>query len=158
MIQLIQLQLLSHYPKYRYLKYKIVNLLHYCNYFEIFSTQGYEALYSCPPTIYVSTLCLPSLAMAISKKLGIPSNYVKVMKMSGDNLSKLEKSLLEDIAAKRVPVMVIASSGSHHTGESDDLVKVCQLCQRFQIWLHLEGHLLSQLSLTNHPSKVNKYC
>lgn len=130
-----------------------------CKMFELHlnngSTQGYEALYSCPPTIYVSTLCLPSLALVISKKLGIPSNYVKVMRMTSDNLAKLEKILLEDIAAKRVPVMMIASSGSHHTGQSDDLIKICQLCQRFKIWLHLEGHLISQLSLTSHSNKVS---
>jgi len=131
-VHLIKMQLLKHYPKY--------------------STQGYEALYSCPPTIYLSTLCIPTLGNQICRKLGLPSSSVKVMKMSECDLSKLENSLQEDLAAKRVPVMIVASVGSHHTGEVDNLTKVTQLSQRFKTWLHLEGHLISQLGLLENVS------
>lgn len=133
-VQLIQMQLLNLYPKY--------------------STQGYEALYSCPPTIYISPLCIPSLANAVCKKLGFPSSCVKVMKMNGHDLKKMEKSLQEDLAAKRVPLMIIASCGSHHSGQVDNLVGVSQLSQRFNAWLHLEGHLISHLSLHDQPKKT----
>nr|CAH0105235.1 unnamed protein product [Daphnia galeata] len=135
-VQLIQMQLLNLYPKY--------------------STQGYEALYSCPPTIYISQLlCIPSLGNMICKKLGFPASSVKVMKMYGaDHLIKMEKSLLEDFAAKRVPVMIIASCGSHHSGQVDNLVGISHLAQRFNAWLHLEGHLISHLSLHDQPKKT----
>jgi len=126
-VHLIKMQLLKHYPKY--------------------STQGYEALYSCPPTIYISTLCIPTLGNLVCKKLGLPSSSVKLMKMTGQDLSKLENSLQEDLAAKRVPIMIIASIGSHHTGEVDNLIKITQLSQCFKTWLHLEGHLISQLGI-----------
>lgn len=76
------------------------------------------------------------------------------MKMTGRELSKLEKSLQEDLAAKRVPLMIIASSGSHHTGQVDNLVAVSQLSQRFNTWLHLEGLLITHLSLSDQPQKV----
>ncbi|XP_046643927.1 pyridoxal-dependent decarboxylase domain-containing protein 1-like [Daphnia pulicaria] len=131
---LIQMQLLNLYPKY--------------------STQGYEALYSCPPTIYISPLCIPSLGSVICKKLGFPTSSVKVMKMHGaDHLTKMEKSLLEDFAAKRVPLMIIASCGSHHSGQVDNLVAISHLAQRFNAWLHLEGHLINHLSLHDQPKK-----
>jgi hypothetical protein len=128
----------------------IFYFLYYC------STQGYEALYSCPPTIYISQLlCIPSLGNVICKKLGFPASSVKVMKMYGaDHLIKMEKSLLEDFAAKRVPVMIIASCGSHHSGQVDNLVGISHLAQRFNAWLHLEGHLISHLSLHDQPKKV----
>lgn len=131
-VHLIKMQLLKHYPK--------------------FSTQGYEALYSCPPTIYLSALCIPTLGNLVCKKMGLPSSSVKVMQMTGQDLSKLENSLQEDLAAKRVPIMIIASIGSHHTGEVDNLIKVTQLSQQFKTWLHLEGHLISQLGILENVS------
>ena len=137
----------------------------------ICSTQGYEALYSCPPTIYISPLCIPSLGNMICRKLGFPSSCVKVLKMTDEELPKLENSLQEDLAAKRIPVMLIASVGSHHTGLVDNLVAITSLAQRFNMWLHLEGltllascsaalhlpfyyqtgHLVSKLSLLKGP-------
>lgn len=74
--------------------------------------------------------------------------------MNGHELQKMEKSLQEDLAAKRVPIMIIASCGSHHTGQVDNLVAISQLSQRFNAWLHLEGHLISHLSLHDQPKKV----
>ena len=97
---------------------------------------------------------MPSLGNIICRKLGFPSSCVKVIKMSGSKLVKLEKSLQEDLAAKRVPVMIIACCGSHHTGMVDNLVAVSQLSQRFNAWLHLEGHLISHLCLSDQPKKV----
>lgn len=133
----------------------LTDFRHYVrNFSSFYSTQGYEALYSCPPTIYISPLCIPSLANAVCKKLGFPSSCVKVMKMNGHDLKKMEKSLQEDLAAKRVPLMIIASCGSHHSGQVDNLVGVSQLSQRFNAWLHLEGHLISHLSLHDQPKKV----
>lgn len=76
------------------------------------------------------------------------------MKMNGQVLSKMEKSLQEDFAAKRVPLMIIASCGSHHTGQVDNLVAISHLSQRFNSWLHLEGHLISHFSLHDQPKKV----
>ena len=74
--------------------------------------------------------------------------------MSEPKLSNLDKLLQEDLAAKRVPIMIIASIGSHHTGEADNLIAVSQLSQRFNTWLHLEGHLISQLCLLDKPLQV----
>lgn len=74
--------------------------------------------------------------------------------MSDSNLVKMEKSLKEDLAAKRVPVMIISSIGSHHTGLVDNLVAVKNLAQRYNMWLHLEGHLISKMSLFPHPKEV----
>lgn len=68
----------------------------------------------------------------------------------------MDKSLQEDIAAKRVPLMIIACCGSHHSGQVDDLVAISQLSQRYNTWLHLEGHLISHLSLHDQPKKVNR--
>lgn len=76
------------------------------------------------------------------------------MKMTGRRLPKMEKSLQEDLAAKRVPLMIIASSGSQHSGQVDNLVAVSQLSQRFNAWLHLEGHLVAHLGLIDQPKKV----
>ena len=76
--------------------------------------------------------------------------------MTGSKLTQLEKSLQEDLAAKRVPIAIIACCGSHHTGMVDNLVSVSQLAQRFSCWLHLEGHLISHLCLSDQPKKVTK--
>lgn len=50
--------------------------------------------------------------------------------------------------------MIIASCGSHHSGQVDNLVGISQLAERFNTWLHLEGHLISHLSLSDQPKKV----
>ena len=164
-VQLLQMQLLNLYPKYRFwipyfyfsvnFKYLIsFQIVLKCCIICICSTTGYEALYSCPPVVYISNLCIPSLGNVICRKLGFPSSCVKTVKMSGSKLIQLEKSLQEDLAAKRVPVMIIACCGSHHTGMVDNLVAVSQLAQRFSCWLHLEGHLISHLCLSDQPKKV----
>lgn len=51
--------------------------------------------------------------------------------------------------------MIIASSGSHHSGQVDNLVVISKLAQRFNAWLHLEGHLITNLGVLNdQPKKV----
>jgi len=51
--------------------------------------------------------------------------------------------------------MIIASSGSHHSGQVDNLVIVSQLSKRFKAWLHLEGHLITHIGgLSDQPKKV----
>lgn len=76
--------------------------------------------------------------------------------MEGQEILKVEKSLQEDLAAKRVPLMIIASSGSHHSGQVDNLISISHLAQRFNTWLHLEGLLIGHLSLSDQPKKVNQ--
>ena len=71
--------------------------------------------------------------------------------MTGDQLPKLENSLAEDVASKRIPVMLIASVGSHHTGMVDNLKSITHLAHRYNMWVHLEGHLIPKLSLLDKP-------
>lgn len=62
----------------------------------------------------------------------------------------LQKMLTEDIAAGRIPLIMIADAGTPVTGHVDNLPRLKELCKAHDIWLHLRGHSLAALALPQH--------
>src|SRR3984885_15442723 len=51
----------------------------------------------------------------------------------------LEQTLERDLASGKKPFCVIATAGTTNTGAIDDLVALSEICQRFDLWLHVDG-------------------
>ena len=52
----------------------------------------------------------------------------------------LEDLINEDVAEGKMPSVLIARVGTFLTGEIDDLKTIRAICDKHNIWLHVEGY------------------
>ena len=93
------------------------------------------------PVVYCSDEVHYSVTRAV-ELLGIGSDHLRVIPL--DPLRRVRTDLLaETIAADRAegatPVAVVASAGTTLTGAVDDLDAVADVCERADVWLHVDG-------------------
>ncbi|CAF2045478.1 unnamed protein product [Rotaria magnacalcarata] len=76
------------------------------------------------------------------------------------DVQKLEESIKQDLNdAHSYPFMVIANIGTTLLGRCDDLIKIKQICNQHNIWLHAIGDLLGSLMLLSTiKENVNFSC
>jgi len=55
------------------------------------------------------------------------------------DLEALERAIAEDVAAGRKPFCVVATAGTTNTGAVDDMTALGKICQRHNLWLHVDG-------------------
>jgi glutamate/tyrosine decarboxylase-like PLP-dependent enzyme len=53
--------------------------------------------------------------------------------------SSLEKAILDDQAAGKIPFVVIASAGTTNTGSIDPMNDIATICEKHNLWLHVDG-------------------
>lgn len=51
----------------------------------------------------------------------------------------LEMSVCDDIAAGNIPFAIIATAGTTNTGSIDPLNEIADICQKYNIWMHVDG-------------------
>jgi glutamate/tyrosine decarboxylase-like PLP-dependent enzyme len=51
----------------------------------------------------------------------------------------LEQTIDADLASGKNPFCVVATTGTTNTGAVDDLVALGEICQRYDLWLHVDG-------------------
>jgi glutamate/tyrosine decarboxylase-like PLP-dependent enzyme len=51
----------------------------------------------------------------------------------------LERTIETDLASGKKPFCVVATTGTTNTGAVDDLVAIAEICQRYDLWLHVDG-------------------
>ncbi|XP_060559812.1 putative pyridoxal-dependent decarboxylase domain-containing protein 2 isoform X2 [Ruditapes philippinarum] len=124
-------------------------------------TEGFEALYSRPPVIYISSAAQPGLSNYLCLQLGLPMSSicsVPCNTLFGSNTKMdteiLEKLIQDDIAAAKTPVALIAYAGTPNAGHVDDLEKIKELCKKNNIWMHVDGDNLATLSLIRPPGNI----
>lgn len=74
--------------------------------------------------------------------LGLGSQCLQLIGVNDDytiNMAELQNQIEADRAAGLVPFCVIASSGTINTGAIDDLTGIADLCQKEQLWFHVDG-------------------
>ena len=74
--------------------------------------------------------------------LGLGSNSLRKVSINDDytiNLHSLEEAILADREAGVQPICIIGSAGTINTGAIDDLNALADLCQREQLWFHVDG-------------------
>ena len=66
------------------------------------------------------------------------------------DISALERRLAEDTQSNGVtPLLVLAEAGSIVTGHCDNITRLREICDKYNVWLHLRGHSLAALTLNN---------
>jgi aromatic-L-amino-acid decarboxylase len=73
---------------------------------------------------------------------GLGSNAVRPIPIDGRRRMRpdaLEDALARDTAAGIVPVAVVATAGTTLTGAVDPLDEIAEVCERHDVWLHVDG-------------------
>lgn len=143
LIRVIRMNLYSRYPKY--------------------STLGYEALFTRPPVIYYCDVVSPGLGQNLCMQLGLPLSCITSIPCCPPanesqfkmDCSVLEKCIVDDIAAAKTPLLVIANAGMPVGGDVDDLSRIQEICTTHNIWFHVNGHNLAALSLVVVSDKTS---
>jgi glutamate/tyrosine decarboxylase-like PLP-dependent enzyme len=92
-------------------------------------------------TVYASTEVHSSNQKAV-ELLGIGSQHFRKIPVNADytiDLNALEQAIAADREAGYRPICVIGSAGTINTGAIDDLNALADLCQREDLWFHIDG-------------------
>ncbi|SFE38898.1 pyridoxal phosphate-dependent decarboxylase family protein [Thermoflexibacter ruber] len=101
-----------------------------------------EGLYACPPmTIYVSEEGHSSVDKAVDM-LGLGKKYLRKIPVNQDfeiDTNALEKQIVADKQAGLLPICVVGIVGTTNTGASDDLEALANLCEKYDLWFHIDA-------------------
>ncbi|XP_064613537.1 pyridoxal-dependent decarboxylase domain-containing protein 1-like [Liolophura sinensis] len=127
-----------------------------------YATEGFEALYSRPPVIYISAASKSGLGHYICSQLGLPLSClctVPCNTMFGAtqkmDVAVLEKLIQDDIAAAKTPVLLVAYAGTPQLGHVDNFERLQAICKKNNLWLHVEGDHLATLMMFSVPTSVS---
>lgn len=67
------------------------------------------------------------------------------------NTGALQKMISADVVANRTPLLVVGDIGSTIDGKVDNITQLQEVCRINSIWLHLRGHNLAALAITQGP-------
>ncbi|KAK7801393.1 hypothetical protein U0070_001180, partial [Myodes glareolus] len=129
--------------------------------YEDFVVDGFDVLYNKKPVIYLSAAARPGLGQYLCNQLGLPLPClcrVPCNTMFGSqhqmDIAFLEKLIKDDIERGRLPLLLVASAGSAGVGHTDKIGRLKELCEQYDIWLHVEGVNLATLALGYVSSSV----
>lgn len=74
--------------------------------------------------------------------LGIGSKYLRKIPVNEDytiNVDALKQAIAEDRAAGYRPICIIGSAGTVNTGAIDDLSALAEICEKEDLWFHVDG-------------------
>src|SRR5688572_2200419 len=92
-------------------------------------------------TVYTSKEVHSSVQKAV-ELLGIGHEYLRKIPVNEDftiDLNALEQAIATDREAGYRPICMIGNAGTINTGAIDDLNALADLCQREDIWFHVDG-------------------
>jgi aromatic-L-amino-acid/L-tryptophan decarboxylase len=91
--------------------------------------------------VYTSTEGHSCIRKAV-ELLGLGSDNVRVMPVDAQRrmlVQTLAAAIQQDMAAGHVPIAVAASAGTVNSGAIDPLADLRLLCDRYSLWLHVDG-------------------
>ena len=101
-----------------------------------------EGLYNCPPmTVYVSEEGHSSFDKGVDM-LGIGKQYLRKIPTNNElqmDVEALEKAIQEDKKKGLHPICAIAVAGTTNNGALDDLKAVSEVCQKYNLWFHVDA-------------------
>jgi aromatic-L-amino-acid decarboxylase len=83
--------------------------------------------------------------------LGLGSESLTKIPINDDfqmELDMLESKIIEDKANGMQPFCVIATAGTTNTGAFDDFLELRKICDREELWLHVDGAFGAWLQLS----------
>jgi glutamate/tyrosine decarboxylase-like PLP-dependent enzyme/glutathione synthase/RimK-type ligase-like ATP-grasp enzyme len=92
-------------------------------------------------TAYASTAVHGCIGRAMDMS-GVGSDALRLVETDTHHridIASLERAIQQDREAGLTPLLVVGSAGTVDTGAIDDLVALADLCQREQIWFHVDG-------------------
>ncbi|AFM00170.1 PLP-dependent enzyme, glutamate decarboxylase [Desulfitobacterium dehalogenans ATCC 51507] len=107
---------------------------------------------------YVSEQTHSSVAKGL-RIIGIPDSRIRripvdsYFKMDTDHLTC---SIQKDIDEGLAPFIVIASAGTTNTGSIDPFEKISSICQRYGMWMHVDGAFGASVLLTKTHKNLLK--
>ncbi|XP_053550713.1 LOW QUALITY PROTEIN: pyridoxal-dependent decarboxylase domain-containing protein 1 [Bombina bombina] len=122
--------------------------------YEDYTTEGFNVLYNKQPVIYISAASRPGLGQSLCNQLGLPLSClcrVPCNTMFGSqhqmDVALLERLLKDDIQSGKCPLLLVANAGTPGAGHTDKLGRLRELCDQYNMWLHVEGVNLATLAL-----------
>jgi 7-keto-8-aminopelargonate synthetase-like enzyme len=98
---------------------------------------------------YKVVICYFQLSLPLDCIRPIPHNTIFGSRHSMD-ISVLERRLTEDSQSSTVtPLLLLAEAGSLLTGHCDNISRLREICDKYNVWLHLRGDSLAALVLNN---------
>jgi glutamate/tyrosine decarboxylase-like PLP-dependent enzyme len=94
-----------------------------------------------PLVVYASDQVHNSVDKSVSL-LGIGLTHLRRIRTDDEyriDTAALERAIANDRAAGLRPVCVVGTAGTVNTGAIDDLNALADICQREQLWLHVDG-------------------
>jgi aromatic-L-amino-acid decarboxylase len=92
-------------------------------------------------TVYASTETHSSNYKAV-EQLGLGKKWMRFIPVNERNeidIEVLKDKIVEDQAAGYHPICIIGNAGTVNTGAIDDLNALADICQRENIWFHIDG-------------------
>lgn len=92
-------------------------------------------------TAYISSQTHSCVARGL-RIMGIRTD--QIMNIPSDenycmDVSRLEEEIIKDKKAGKKPFAVIATAGTTNTGSIDSLNKIADLCEKHNLWMHVDG-------------------
>ncbi|MBT8256065.1 MAG: PLP-dependent decarboxylase, partial [Bacteroidia bacterium] len=75
--------------------------------------------------------------------------YIQVDKFGKMDPEVLEYAIQEDMTAGNIPTLVNATAGTTVLGAFDDIEAISAICQRYDIWLHVDGAYCGSVIFSN---------
>ena len=100
---------------------------------------------------YVSSQTHSSVAKGL-RVIGIGNKRIRVVPCNEHfemDMNTLEKMIEEDKKAGLLPFTVIASAGTTNTGSIDPLEEIASICEKHQLWMHVDGAFGASILLSN---------
>ncbi|KAJ7416050.1 Pyridoxal-dependent decarboxylase domain-containing protein 1 [Willisornis vidua] len=139
---------------------KICRLVIHTRY-EDYTIEGFNVLYSKQPVIYISAAARTGLGQALCNQLGLPLSCmcrVPCNTMFGSqhqmDVALLDRVIKDDVESGKLPLLLVANAGTPGAGHTDKLGRLKELCEQYNMWLHVEGVNLATLALGYVSSSV----
>ncbi|NXA52260.1 PDXD1 protein, partial [Nothocercus julius] len=142
---------------------KICRLVIHTRY-EDYTVEGFNVLYTKQPVIYISSAARMGLGQALCNQLGLPLSCmcrVPCNTMFGSqhqmDVALLDRLIKDDAESGKLPLLLVANAGKCWTpgaGHTDKLGRLKELCEQYNMWLHVEGVNLATLALGYVSSSV----
>nr|XP_033770199.1 pyridoxal-dependent decarboxylase domain-containing protein 1 [Geotrypetes seraphini] len=139
---------------------KICRLVIHSHY-DDYAVEGFDALCKKQPVIYISSASRPGLGQYLCNQLGLPFSClcrVPCNTMFGSqhqmDVALLERLIKDDTESGKLPLLLVANAGTPGAGHTDKLGRLKELCEQYNMWLHVEGVNLATLTLGYVSSSV----
>uniref|UniRef100_A0A8C9FAN9 Pyridoxal-dependent decarboxylase domain containing 1 n=1 Tax=Pavo cristatus TaxID=9049 RepID=A0A8C9FAN9_PAVCR len=134
-------------------------VIHTC--YEDYTVEGFNVLCAKQPVIYISSAARTGLGQVLCNQLGLPLSCmcrVPCNTMFGSqhqmDVALLDRLIKDDVECGKLPLLLVANAGTPGAGHTDKLGRLKELCEQYNMWLHVEGVNLATLALGYVSSSV----